>query len=91
MFKALSILENEKCYEEVHSLRWPNGVACTHYTAILLPTSGFRPLCQEENRGIGSSRSSAFRTNFCIIPKWIQESQKLLSINNGKIFINYLV
>lgn len=28
MLKILSILDDKKCYEEVRSLRWPNGVVC---------------------------------------------------------------
>lgn len=28
MLRILSIIDDEKCYEEVRQLRWPNGISC---------------------------------------------------------------
>lgn len=30
MLRILSILSDQKCYEEVRMLRWPNGASCPH-------------------------------------------------------------
>lgn len=50
MLKILSIIDDEKCYEEVRKLRWPNGVTCPCCGSAEIVKNGFHETNQYRQR-----------------------------------------
>jgi hypothetical protein len=39
--QAYHLIGEQKCYEEVHKIRWPNGGHCPHFNTKLVNKRGF--------------------------------------------------
>lgn len=50
MLKITEIVDDEKCYEEIRNLRWPNGIQCAHCNGSHVVKNGHDEIQIERQR-----------------------------------------
>ncbi|MDF2576956.1 MAG: Transposase zinc-ribbon domain protein [Chlamydiales bacterium] len=79
MFKIQSIIDDEKCYEEVRNLRWPNGASCTSCDSLDIVKNGHhetndyrqRYLCKSCGKRFDDLTNTIFEGHHQPLKVWI--------------------